>query len=826
VDPAGLIDAAPALWVGVLGTLLLVGLDRWYDRVPARVALGFALAVALLYGEVLAGGGVLLPLDNLRGDAPFQGLTPADPHGNLLQGDLLYLIHPARREARRALAAGEWPLWSPRIGAGMPLMADPQAQALQPLTTLGEGPLPAAAGPAAVAALRTLLALIFTYLLLRRLGGGRGPATAGAFAYGLGGFLQLWVGWPLANTAALLPAVLYALVRSEEEGGGVAAPGRRRDWALLVLSTAALLLAGHPETIVYALVVVAVFAVARLRRRAAGRRLAWAGRVVTAFGLAATLAAPALLPFAEILPHTLRWARFQAHSVASEPPGGPEAARGDLAPGADPGRAPATRLIQAVAPNAFGNSRFVHYWGLRNTNEDAAGFVGTATLLAALLALLLAALSWIFGRRSSGWTAPAVRHARLGLVLAGTAAVLLALPAGWGGVVPPGGLSGRLALVLDLGLALAATGALERFRRGGLPRWFRWGAPPAVALALAGFHLWAYAAWRSPADPATLDVLRWGWVHWHLRFAALAAVVLVLGAGKRWTAPAVALLVAVELILAHAPANPPMPQRLAFPSPPALAFLEQAVLDQSGGSDGGGARLAGAGKVLLPNLAAVYGLADVRVFSPLTPLTYARLLAPAIASWDGEIPLLDDRDHPRLYDRLGVGWLLLAPGGTCPAGTATAFDDPSGLVCRRPGARPLLTADGRPPRTLHRAAGGAWWAARLGAPRNAGPYRLETAIAALPGWRVLAAGGPTSATRAATRVQPSGAAGFPRRAVPLDGPAVGASDGPGQALLAASLPRESRRVDLLYRPTGFLVGMLLAGLGTALLLAWTAPPPR
>jgi len=113
VDPASLsgrlLALAPAAWVGLLSGLLLVALARWYDRVPVRVALGFAVAVALLYGDALAGGAVLLPLDNLRGHVPFESLAPAEPHGNLLQGDLLYLIHPARREVRRAIAAGEWP---------------------------------------------------------------------------------------------------------------------------------------------------------------------------------------------------------------------------------------------------------------------------------------------------------------------------------------------------------------------------------------------------------------------------------------------------------------------------------------------------------------------------------------------------------------------------------------------------------------------------------------------------------------------------------------------------------------------------------------------
>ena len=427
---------------------------------------------------------------------------------------------------------------------------------------------------------------------------------------------------------------------------------------------------------------------------------------------------------------------------------------------------------------------------------------------------------------TGGGGASPLRHERLALVLAAAAAILLALPPGFpllpGGRaaglfrVPPGGLSGRLALVLDLGLALAAAAGLERLRRAAPPRWLRWGAPAVLAVALVAFHLWAYSALRSPDDPAALDVLRWGWVHWHLRFALLAAALLALAAGTRWLAPAMALLIGVELVLAHGSANPPMPARLAFPSPPALAFLErQAGAEPAAGSPSGergptGERLVGAGKALLPNLASVYGLADVRVFNPLAPARYDRLLAPAIASWDGEIPLLDGRDHRRLYDRLGVRWLLLPPDAPCPAGTETAFEDASGRVCRRPAPRALVSVGGAAPTSLRPSPGGARWSAVLtpgpvaAAPGADAPAELlETGISWSPGWRVVVAG--EDGTRGTL-----GAAG-PR------GPA-GAAPTP---LVTAELPAGTRRVDLLYRPAGFVAGMLCAALGVALLLGWS-----
>jgi len=748
---------APAVWVALVAAGLLTALARWYDRVPAPVVALFALTLALAYGEVLAGGAVLLPLDNLRGQPPFLGLEPSEPRGNHLQDDLLYQIYPERRECRRAIAAGEWPLLAPRIGAGLPLLADPQSQALQPVVALAEGWLPPTAGPAAVAASRTFLALVFTFVFLRRLGAGKGAALAGSLAFGLGGFVQLWLGWPVANGAVLLPAVLYALVLTDERGA-------RRDWLLLTLCSAALLVAGHPETVLYALAAVVAFGVARALGRPPGLRGRWVRPAVAALALACALTAPALLCFGEALPHSLRWERLTTAGPRADAP---------------LSAAPASRLAQAAAPEALGESRTAQYWGLHNTNEDAAGFVGTATLFAALLAFP----GWMSGSRP-------LRHEILGLVLAETAALALILPPGLLGLVPPRGISGRLALVLDLGLVLAATGTLERARRGQLPRAMRLVAVPGLALAFIAFHVWVYGAFRHPIDPQILDGVRRVWVLRHVGVAVLGALVLSAGAGKRWLGPALALLIGAELLLAHRPANPPMPARLAFPTPPLVAALEDAMAEPVPG-----VRLVGAGRIFLPNLGAVYELADARAFSPMVPAPYVHLLGPAIAGWRSESPLLDDRDHPTIYGRLAVRWIVMAPGRACPPGTARAAGDATGALCRRLSAAPVVHAGGRDPTELSTSPGGARWSARF-ASGTAGP--IGAALANVPGWRALADGRP-----------------IPVAAVGDDHP-----------LVTARPPSGTHRVELLYRPNGLVLGMPLAALGVALLVAWSVRPPR
>ena len=71
-------DLLPGLYVLALGGLLAAGLRRWYDAVPLRVWAVFAALLAVLFGRVLFGGGVLLPLDNLRVNVPYDLLPPAD----------------------------------------------------------------------------------------------------------------------------------------------------------------------------------------------------------------------------------------------------------------------------------------------------------------------------------------------------------------------------------------------------------------------------------------------------------------------------------------------------------------------------------------------------------------------------------------------------------------------------------------------------------------------------------------------------------------------------------------------------------------------------
>jgi hypothetical protein len=648
----------PGLWVAFLALLLALALRRWYDPVPFRCWLAWSAVLALLFGAVLAGGRTLLPLGYLAEIPPFTGLIRGEPPGNVMQSDLVLQIAPWQVRVREAYAAGAWPLWNRLAGAGEPLLANPQSQALQPLAVLAL-PFPAVSGLGVTAALRVLLAFVFTWLLLRRQGISELPALAGSLAYGLGGFLQLWLGWPIAGSAAFLPVLLYAIVAVDERG-------EPRDSVLLALATAASLLVGHPETTLHAAVFATAFALSRwlARPERRWRRLgAWA----LAAGIGAGLAAPVALPAAGYLPSTQRAALAASQSrLQASPP----AETGEEPPAADGLRHDLlARLLPNLTPNVFGNNRFGDYWGDRNIIEDAAGFAGTAALLGALATL---------------WPLAGRRFPQERLMLA-TALVCLAIIARSAAVtrllaaIPVLRYSqrshSRVSLLLGFAVAYLAACAWERWWRGEAG-WRRIAAP-AAALAAAG--AWAYLAHPGP-EPAAFAPLRW--TSLVLQLAALAGSVLLLA----WPASArrgwlLAVLVAAELAAFHAPAHPPVPASLYYPATPPLVFLQERRDPWY--------RIAGLGPMLRPSFASVYGLADLRSSNPAKPAAVQEVLRPINRFPQRPTEGLMAPEDP-LYGRLGVRFLMTPPGTPLQRPWRLAYRGSEAWIYRNREALPIL----------------------------------------------------------------------------------------------------------------------------------------
>lgn len=796
----------PGLYLAVLATALAYALRRWWDPVPARVWAVFGLLVLILFGPALFLGKVLLPGDILPGVVPVERVG-ADPQGNVLQQDLVTQITPWQAQVRRAVRAGEWPLWNDLSGAGMPLLADPQSQVFQPLV-LAALPLPLPQAVGVTAGLRVLMALVFFFLLLRRQGLSEGAALLGSVSFGLGGFLMLWLNWPIGNSPALFPLVLYALVMTDERGA-------RRDFLLLVLAIAALLAGGHPETILYVVMVGLLFGASRLMS-SGGRtdRARWslAGRWLLVGTVACGLAAPVLVPAARFLPQTHRanLVELRNERLEKKPPFAEVQVAWDRKKTLEGAR---ERVVSVFAPNAFGNSRWGEYWGTANSNEDASGFVGGAALLAALLGFAPAARRFPQERLFQGL---AVASFLVAVRVPGLPQVLAAVPV----LNQSISLHRRLLLVLAFSLAYLGACTVERWRAEEGPK--RWTAA-VCALVLLGLVAWAYRL--SPHFTELLGLRRF-WMGAQLAVIAMAAVVLLLPAGRRRRAAwALSTLAALELLVFHRPANPALPRSAFYPVTPVLGFLQENLQEDTG------YRVAGLADRLLPNTASVYGLADVRISNPFKPFSYVLAVGPVTASVRSTEHLLKKPEHP-LYQLLSVRYVLAPPKMRSRPGWRAVFRDPTGRVFERRQVLPRLFL---PDSTE---AGTRDW--RRWIEENP-DFALRSLVFEVPGrpalWTAERPGESAVEILGIERARASARVLLAEERLLassvyqdggwkllLDGrphPLI-LSNGP---FLAAWLPVGEHRVELVYRAPGFLLGLMLAAVAMAGMVAWAVPLP-
>lgn len=154
-------------------------------------------------------------------------------------------FYPWRELMRRSLQEnGEFPLWNPHQFCGTPFVGNGQSGLFYPphwiLRWFDTG-----TGMGLLNALHYFLAALFTFLLIRTLGGGHAASMIGAVSYAFGGFIVTWTELPsLIETAAWIPAGLLGvelIFRRRPVIGGTA----------LAVALGASLLAGHFQIAAY-----------------------------------------------------------------------------------------------------------------------------------------------------------------------------------------------------------------------------------------------------------------------------------------------------------------------------------------------------------------------------------------------------------------------------------------------------------------------------------------------------------------------------------------------------------------------------------------------
>ncbi len=318
----------------------------------------------LLFWPVTVGSRTLIPADNLYQFEPYRSYSEQQgvalpPHNELLS-DLVLENLTWKQFILQSIQAGEIPLWNPYLFGGVPFLAAGQHSALYPFSILFYV-LPVTRAYGLFTVLQLWLAGAFMYLFIRTLRLGRFPALIAGIVYQLSAFFLVSVVFTMIIAAAawlpLLLAVIEMMVRKQEDkGAGPFVP----IWYVLAGAVALgmVILAGHPEILVYTLLVMAYYALVRLamlwwRLRSSGiggrarwrpvlRLAAWLGFMV---GLGLGLGSVQLIPLVELVTRS-----FRQGSVTYA----------DVVGWAYPSR----QIVTFLVPNFFGNPAHHGYWDL------------------------------------------------------------------------------------------------------------------------------------------------------------------------------------------------------------------------------------------------------------------------------------------------------------------------------------------------------------------------------------------------------------------------------------------------------------------------------
>lgn len=126
-------------------------------------------------------------------------------------GDITHSFRPWLTYAAQEMQRGRLPLWNPYSACGEPFLANPQIMLFSP-TALPFWTLPTPAAWGLFYFLNQALLTLAAFLLARRFGLGRGPASLCTLAIAWGGFTAVY--WEFPSAAATIPWVVFFILVS------------------------------------------------------------------------------------------------------------------------------------------------------------------------------------------------------------------------------------------------------------------------------------------------------------------------------------------------------------------------------------------------------------------------------------------------------------------------------------------------------------------------------------------------------------------------------------------------------------------------------------
>ncbi len=637
----------------------------WREQLatPAAIVGLCALSVAFFW-RIVGLHQVLLPLDVLTVHDPLWRIL--GPHAgtlprNGLDSDNLTEFYPWTAIAADALRHHTLPLWNPYAFSGTPFLGAMQTAVLYPINLVLESLF----APIDVLGLRALVhsivTLIGTFVLARRLGLSRLAAMLAAVAFGFSLPYVVWLEHPMSGALAWTPWLLLSA-----EGTIAAAFARRRIWLWTAAGAAVWafeFLAGHGESTLHVGLLVGAFALFRslqLRRRSGS---GGAALVVPLAGVSAGLLLGMGIAAAQLLPSL---ATIPASEAAVDRTA---AAAMDVRTALLGDPSAWSSLADAVIPDVNGNPT----WQVPLTS---AGSFNELALYVGAMPLVLGGLALVRRRRSSRDTGIISFFAAAGIVALGVAAHLPLLNAVNALPLFRVAANGRLRLEYAFCLAMLAGYGLDMLRQRRDDRldsavrstWTLvvfW-AIVAVLIAETGIVKLVHGRQDGPKGvqvPGTpIDValhaavpvvwfVLFGLVVWLWRKHVLSPSIV------RWSALA---LTSVDLFALGVGYHTTVGATRSTTVPPSVTAVAAQVR-----RDEGPYRVAGLGDALLPSLSSLYGLQDIRGYDPAYSADYEKFYSAAFALQGMRLKVAPFGPNPteaRVFDLLNVRYVFAGCG--------------------------------------------------------------------------------------------------------------------------------------------------------------------
>jgi hypothetical protein len=278
--------------LSAIGTLVVVGR---FVLISRRVSAVLILLPLCLTGRALLTGRVYAPIDVSYHFDPLASMATKvgiDRIANPLPSDVAVQFLPWNAALRWSIAHRQWPLWNPFELSGNVLAAAAQTAPFHPVTLLGLL-LPPPDAPGFMASMMYFLAALGMFLFLRNLELHALPSLVGAAGWALSTYVVAFTHTAHGNAIAHLPLVML--------GARLVAlhPGARAA-ALLATSLILITLCGHPETTLH----VVALAIAYVIFSARGRLGSVAASGLGAGVIAILLTAFFLMPMIDAIPQT------------------------------------------------------------------------------------------------------------------------------------------------------------------------------------------------------------------------------------------------------------------------------------------------------------------------------------------------------------------------------------------------------------------------------------------------------------------------------------------------------------------------------------------